>query len=119
MEKAGQNADEPESDQPSSRATRFRTEDACHCEQPGVRMCLRFSSAAMAARDPMPAPRMSSKAPLSPSAKALAFALFAATEAPLPFAARRKGAAPFGLPSLTPRAFAAARAAFVRSDMRS
>jgi hypothetical protein len=36
-----------------------------------------------------------------------------------PFPARRSAAAPFGLPSLTPRAFATASASFVRFEIAS
>jgi hypothetical protein len=52
--------------------------------------------------------------PAKSSARRSAALRMAAKAAAVPLPARRRGAAPFGLPSFTPRAFAAPRASLVR-----
>gem|GEM_PF-6525963 len=53
------------------------------------------------------------------AAKRSAFSATVARSASPPFPARLSAAAPFGLPSLTPRAFATASASFVRREIAS
>lgn len=62
---------------------------------------------------------ISATVPERSAANRSAFPLTVSTAAPFPFAALRSAAAPFGLPRRTPRAFAACRAARVRSAIRS
>ena len=62
---------------------------------------------------------MSANAGVTSAANAAAFADTVARSAAPPFPARRRLSAPFGLPSFTPRAFATARASFVRLEIAS
>ena len=103
----------------SSRAKRLRTLDTCQRPPRRVWMPRALSAAAIWRRVVQPSSRKSLMTGASVSAKLSALAATLSRSARPPFPARLSAAAPLGLPSFTPRAFAAASASFVRREIAS
>jgi hypothetical protein len=97
----------------SSRATAV----GCHTSPRGARIPLLCSSAAMPRTLVIPVRLMSATMPCKSAARWAASALSFATASTLPTCLPLRARAPFGLPSFTPRALAAARAVLVFSEM--
>ena len=98
-----------------NRASNRAADVGCHEPPRGVRMPRSFSRAVTVRTLVNPWERRSSTMARRLAARCAAFAFTAATACLLPTCLPLSARAPFGLPSLTPRAFAAARAALVRS----
>ena len=94
----------------SSRAV----EVGCHLARRGVKISRSFNSAVSARTLVNPYERKSATTASSSLARRAAFAFTAATASLFPTCFPFSARAPFGLPSFTPRALAAARAALVR-----
>jgi hypothetical protein len=99
------------------RTSKLRTEDGCHMPPRGARMPRLFNSLASPESDCPCVVQTSAMISAYSEARDAAFWRTASRAAEVPLPARRIASAPLGLPSLIPRAFAAASAAIVRSDV--
>ena len=100
----------PPTEEPLILSSTFRTFDTCHCPPRRVSMPRSLSAAAMPRSDVIPCRRKSSTTGARSHACWSAFRETVSLSAAPPFPARLSAAAPLGLPSLTPRAFATASA---------
>ena len=103
----------------SIRRSRLRTVETCQTPPRRVVMPRQSSSRAIWRKEVCPAARISQTISARSAAWRSAFLLTAPRSAAAPSAARRRAAAPFGLPSRTPRALATARASLVRREIAS